>query len=541
MFCSSDVTPDVPVVLIIFKRNSAIEVVRGIRSWSPKRLYIIADGGRPPDEHRKCLDVRKKVEESIDWPCQVVKLYSDRNQGCRDNISTGLTKVFQDEERAIILEDDCVPSPSFFPYCEELLDRFETDERIMTISGANYLPDQRYFGKHSYLFSGYAEQCGWATWRRAWEQYDVSMSSWPSFRDFGGLDLLFLKPSQSQYWYNIFQKAYDGAGGFSSWAYPWLFMCLTRNALSIVPRVNLITNVGFTPEGTHTTSSSSPLANVPSHDFEGELIHPPFVLRNDAFDSDYGKLVFYNEGITAYRLMKQLGEALSQSPRSISKEATKKLKRRLDPTDLGSLRRVEPVSRLFGYDRGTPIDRYYIERFLQENASRINGAVLEVGDSTYTERFGKNVRQSDVVHAVAGNPEATIVGNIETGENLPTEGFDCVILTQTLQFIYDLNRAVGNIHRILKPGGVALVTIPGISQISRYDMDRWGEYWRFTTMSARRLFETLFSEVSVEAYGNHIAAVAFLEGMAREELEPRLLDIHDPDYEVLITIRAVKT
>ena len=208
----------------------------------------------------------------------------------------------------------------------------------------------------------------------------------------------------------------------------------------------------------------------------------------------------------------------------------------------GSLSRVNPISRHFGYDRGHCIDRFYIEDFLSMNASDIQGRVLEIADNEYTNQFGGDrVTQSDVLH-VQGSPRATIVADLTTADGVPSNSFDCMIITQTLQFIYDTRAAVSTIHRLLKPGGVLLTTFPGISQISRVDMDQWGEYWRFTTMSAKQLFAETFSAgaVSVRAYGNVFAAVAFLHGLAQEDIALAKLKPHDPDYEVLVTVRAVK-
>jgi SAM-dependent methyltransferase len=210
----------------------------------------------------------------------------------------------------------------------------------------------------------------------------------------------------------------------------------------------------------------------------------------------------------------------------------------------GNLRRVTPVSRVFGFDRGLCIDRYYIESFLARHAEDIHGCVLEVADNSYTTRFGANrVSQSDVLYLTEGNPKATIVADLSRGNSIPSESFDCVIFTQTLQFIYNFQAAILSLHGILKPGGVLLATFPGISQISRYDMERWGDYWRFTTLSARRLFGEVFpiSNVSVQAHGNVLAANAFLHGLVAQDLHVEELDHCDPDYEVLITVRAVKS
>ena len=215
-----------------------------------------------------------------------------------------------------------------------------------------------------------------------------------------------------------------------------------------------------------------------------------------------------------------------------------------EPVDWGSLRRTEPVSRQFGFDRGTPIDRYYIEQFLTERANDIRGAVLEIGDATYTRRFGgKRVARSDVLHATADNRRATLVGDLASGRGIPDSAYDCIILTQTLLCIYDVKSAVANACRALKPGGVVLATVPGISQISRYDMDRWGDFWRFTSRSARRLFADVLGDENVEvaSYGNVLAATAFLHGLSAEELNREELGQPDPDYEVTIAVRAVRS
>lgn len=210
--------------------------------------------------------------------------------------------------------------------------------------------------------------------------------------------------------------------------------------------------------------------------------------------------------------------------------------------NLGSLRRLTPMSSQFGYDRGLPIDRYYIENFLARQTEDVRGRVLEIGDASYTRRFGGDrVTKSDVLHVVEGNPEATFIGDLTNADNIPSDTFDCFILTQTLHLVYELRTALSTIHRILKPGGVVLATVPGISQISD---DQWSSYWcwSFTTFSIQRLFEEVFpcANVKVEAFGNVLAAIAFLQGMAFQELRPEELDYRDPKYELLITIRAMK-
>lgn len=208
----------------------------------------------------------------------------------------------------------------------------------------------------------------------------------------------------------------------------------------------------------------------------------------------------------------------------------------------GDLRRRRPISGCFGFDRGLPVDRYYIEQFLAAYADDIHGRVLEIGDPTYTHRFGgTRVSRSDVLHVEAGNPWATFTADLTTADQLPTTAFDCVIVTQTLHLIYDVRSAVATLFRVLKPGGVLLLTVPGISPISQ---DQWARfwYWSFTTLSVRRLLEEFFGpdDIALEAFGNVFAACAFLQGIAAEELKPSELEYRDRQYELVIAARVTK-
>jgi glycosyltransferase involved in cell wall biosynthesis/peptidoglycan/xylan/chitin deacetylase (PgdA/CDA1 family)/SAM-dependent methyltransferase len=210
--------------------------------------------------------------------------------------------------------------------------------------------------------------------------------------------------------------------------------------------------------------------------------------------------------------------------------------------NFGSLRRLTPISQDFGCDRGHPVDRHYIEQYMAAQAEYICGRVLEIGDRTYTRRYGGDrVTHSDMLHITEGEPEATIIADLASADHIPSDTFDCVIFTQTLQLIYDFKAAIATIHRILKPGGVLLATFPGISQ--SYDSE-WGEtwYWNFTGLSARRLFGDVFTPdgVRVQTFGNVLAAISFLHGIAKEELTVEELNYRDPGYDITIAIRAQK-
>ena len=206
-----------------------------------------------------------------------------------------------------------------------------------------------------------------------------------------------------------------------------------------------------------------------------------------------------------------------------------------------NLRTLEPLSCKFGLDRGTPIDRIYINDFLEGNKHHIKGITCEIADKTYTDRFGNGVIKAEVLSFEKSNG-VTIIGDLCKSETLPKNKFDCFILTQTLSFIYDFNQAIKGIYFSLNDNGVALVTVPGISQISRYDMDKWGDYWRFTDLSIKKLFIDVFGEKNVEviAYGNVLTATSFLHGISAEELTKEEIFHVDNNFQVTITIRACK-
>lgn len=211
--------------------------------------------------------------------------------------------------------------------------------------------------------------------------------------------------------------------------------------------------------------------------------------------------------------------------------------------DFGDLNRLTPISNDWGFDRGTAIDRHYIEEFLAVHAADIAGDVLEIGEPKYSPRFGGDrIRRLDVLHIHEGQPNVTIVADLTRPQDFEPAQFDCVVLTQTLNIIYDAHAVVRSVHRLLRPGGVVLATFPGISKFSRGDAENWGYNWAFTNMSARRMFGDVFgaANVELEAVGNVMVATAFLYGLAAEELPPEVLAHRHRDYEVLLRLRVTR-
>ncbi|MDR2038773.1 MAG: class I SAM-dependent methyltransferase [Bacteroidales bacterium] len=208
--------------------------------------------------------------------------------------------------------------------------------------------------------------------------------------------------------------------------------------------------------------------------------------------------------------------------------------------------RTVPVSSEFGTDRGLPIDRYYIEKFLKKNKKHIKGRILEIAEDTYSRKFADYSSSKEPVfetmHYDGKETNSTIIGDLTNLENLPVDRYDCFICTQTYNFIFDVQKAIKGSFQLLKPGGIVLATVGGISQISRYDMDRWGDYWRFTDKSISRLFKNAgFSKVGVVTMGNSLAASGFLQGLVVEDFpERKKLDEKDEDYQMIIGVSAIK-
>jgi SAM-dependent methyltransferase len=271
-----------PILLLIFNRPDLTALVmETIRRAAPSRLYIAADGPRElPGEIDLCQQARQ-IASSVDWPCEVHRLFRDRNLGLRLGVSSALDWFFEGEESGIVLEDDCVPHRSFFPYCDELLDYYRHDTRIMAISGDNFQTEES-INPYSYYFSRYFHCWGWATWSRAWVLFDRDMRLWPKFREAGMLrSWCHDEPQFEAFW----TSAFDNTDGLkNTWAVRYLFTCWAHNGLTCIPRVNLVTNVGFRNDGTNAIDPSSPLAGLVAREIEFPLHHPPFVCR--AVDAD---------------------------------------------------------------------------------------------------------------------------------------------------------------------------------------------------------------------------------------------------------------
>lgn len=270
-----------PVAFFIFNRPDLTKAVfERIREAQPQLLLVVADGPRPghPTDAQTVAETRAVIQR-VDWPCDVLTDYAEANLGLKRRFSSGLEWVFRTVEEAIILEDDCVPEPTFFDFCRQLLERYRDDTRIAAITGNNYQNGRR--TPHSYYFSKYFHCWGWASWRRVWHHFDVNMPTWPQFQSSGALRSLSEMPDEERYWTKIFQQAYDDE--IDAWSYAWQYACFQQNGLVIIPEVNLVSNIGFGERATHTKRIIQDLANLPTAEMPG-LDHPPCVVRHRAAD-----------------------------------------------------------------------------------------------------------------------------------------------------------------------------------------------------------------------------------------------------------------
>lgn len=271
-----------PVVMIIFNRpDTANQVFEIVKKAKPPKLLLIGDGARPnkPGEAEKVEECRK-IQHKVDWDCEVLTNFSDTNMGCKKRISSGLDWVFGNVERAIILEDDCKPADCFFRFCDEMLEYYKDDERIMLVSGDNQSPKCQKL-EESYYFTKHVHIWGWATWRRAWQKNDTSMKDWPQISASGAFDHLFKNPRYNFYWKQFFNILHDNR--VNSWAGPWVYSVWKESALAIAPKHNLITNIGFGKDATHTKSGSI-YAQMQTAELDFPLVHPKYVLADAKLD-----------------------------------------------------------------------------------------------------------------------------------------------------------------------------------------------------------------------------------------------------------------
>jgi SAM-dependent methyltransferase len=473
-----------PVVLLVFRRPDVTRrVFEEIRRARPPVLLVVADAPRDETNRHACAETRA-VTEAVDWDCEVLRDYAEANMGCRRRVSSGIEWALSHVEEAIILEDDCMPHPSFFRYCDTMLERYRGDERIAMVSGGNFQDGIRR-GDGSYYFSRYSHVWGWATWRRAWRRYDGSLDRWPAFRDSGGLERTFEDPLEVAYWRGIFDRLRT-TGQPDTWDYQWAFTNFADGALSVMPNVNLVSNIGFGAGATNTAWANR-YADLPTGDL-GNIVHPSRVLRDieaDAytFEHHHGGRSLRREKLwhrrlkrrwnaVRRRLRRERGEETGSTTAAVMTTEEAVLHLRRDPAQAELLR----DSYLDGDVRGAA-RRFASSPEFAEVLALLGGvagrSVLDVGAGTGIASYAfaaagarrvvalepdpSHVIGQGAIHSLGSARVIEVVGAF--GEQIPFDDgeFDVVYARQVLHHARDLDALVAECARLLRPGGRLLV------------------------------------------------------------------------------------
>ncbi len=308
------------VLLIAWRRPDALrKVIKAIRPLAPTRLFVACDGpsSARSGEAEKVAATRAVIEDEIDWSCQIERLYSATNQGCSIGPIRAISWFFEQVEEGIILEDDCVPHAEFIPYCAELLERYRHDTRVWNVSGSNFQKGL-WRADGSYYFSHYFHGWGWASWKRCWQHFDPAIQAWPAFRDSGLLQQCFPDSAESRYWHEIFERTYIREDSVTWWDYQWLFICLINGGLTILPNRNLVNNIGFGPDASHTTHLQS--LDSASGGL-GVFKHPSFLIRHAeadqfTYDHHFGGLRRKKEAQLLPRVQRRIDRLIQRIRRS---------------------------------------------------------------------------------------------------------------------------------------------------------------------------------------------------------------------------------
>ncbi len=311
---------DTPVLFLVFNRPDTTRFVfEAIRKARPSRLYVAADGARPDrdEEVKKCAEVRR-ISTEIDWPCEIHTLFRDTNLGCKKAVSEAITWFFKLEPEGIILEDDCIPDPSFFVYCSELLEKYRNEPRIMALGG-NYLAfneEKPEIDEFSYFYTRHIEIWGWATWRRAWDLYDPQASSWGELPADWLLEIGDNNRDFKEYWTKIFNSVYNNQ--VDTWDFQWVFTVWYNNGLSILPTKNLVTNIGFNGDATHTKLNDGFLDSLPLQKMEFPLISPLRMEKNKSMDKWLDKAVYGVGSSFIEKVLKRILRAFKSRMNSVT-------------------------------------------------------------------------------------------------------------------------------------------------------------------------------------------------------------------------------
>jgi hypothetical protein len=526
-----------PVVIFAYRRpdmlRRTLKALASNKGIEQSELFIFCDGPKA-NASEQDLSAIREVRELASGFLAASKLHTifrESNMGLAQSVLTGVDQVIQAFGKIIVVEDDVELSPHFLSFMNASLHQCQNIQQIGAIGSWNY-----FLGKHamhtSFLLR-YSDSIAWATWKDRWDLLERDGKKLAA--QLANQQRLFAFNANNQVnWFSeMLRDQQDGK--VDSWAIRWTASLVLHDRLTLFPAQSLSRHIGFGKAATHETGNTDYNAELMLASEPQEICLPEIPKEDEeAFKYwvDFNRQTFQgNKGIKTlvWRMM----------PKGLQ---TWYKRRQSKGNSANSIFETQPVSRIFGIDRGTPVDRFFIEHFLHQNKNAIKGEGLEIGEVRYLKQFGAALHSGKALVYDAAQGSDQIHGDLTHADKLPTELADVFICTQTLNFIYDVPAAIKGIQQLLKTDGVALVTVAGICQISRYDADRWGDYWRFMPQSIFRLFAEQFGaeHVEMQVYGNVYAAHMLLHGYALEECQREKLLVKDDDYPVVIGLKITK-
>lgn len=524
-----------PVVVFAYRRpdmlRRTLQALAANKGIEQSEVFIFCDG---PKENATAQDLSaiaevRELASGFTAASKLHTVFREHNLGLAQSVLSGVDQVIAAFGKIIVVEDDVELSPHFLSFMNDSLQVCKDKKEIGAIGSWNYFLGKASM-KHSFLLR-YPDSIAWATWKDRWDLLE---------RD-GKKLATQLAEKQRLFAFNADDKVNwfsemlrdQQEGKVDSWAIRWTASLVLHQRLTLFPAQSLSRHIGFGAAATHETGNTDynadlKLAEEPQH------ILLPQILSED--EEAFALWVAFNQ--RTFQGKKGLKTMVWRMMPKGLQTWYKRRKSQASP----SFFETQPVSRIFGIDRGTPVDRFFIEHYLNQHKKDIKGNGLEVGEVRYLRQFGTDLHASKALVYESAKGLDEIHGDLTQTEKLPSEIADVFICTQTLNFIYDVPAAIKGIEKVLKKDGVALVTVAGICQISRYDADRWGDYWRFMPQSIQRLFAEQFGkeQVEMQVYGNVYAAHMLLHGFALEECTREKLLEKDADYPVVIGLKITK-
>lgn len=453
-----------PILFLIFNRpDTTRQVFNEIKKARPEKLYVAADGPRKEKEgeEAKCQATREIIKQ-IDWKCDVQTLFREKNLGCKIAVSSALDWFFENVEEGIILEDDCLPVQSFFRFCEELLNYYRNDKRIMGISGDNFQNGQKR-SNGTYYFSKYPHIWGWATWKRAWVHYDVEMKNFPIFKEEKRIRGIFDNIIVQAHWLSILQDVYNG--NVDTWDYQWYYTVWEQNGLCILPEINLVSNLGFGEEATHTAGKNNKMSDLKTYEIK-EIIHTTSISHNKEAD-DYTSINILG--------IKNENSKYDLKNEYILQKSLLKYLKEISPLLKGNLLNIE--SGIMPFEKIITSNTSDIIKYITMNLQPASFYYYMKADIIWN---GKNILLSD-------------------------NAIDFVISFESIKDCSEPEKLMSEINRILKPGGTLFFTTSFLSPIHNIPYDKY----RYTPFSLKQILEnTGFRNIKLKALGGAHASLA---------------------------------